>query len=59
MMVVIDTCILIDHSKEKLFIDDNEFKNYYVNSIVQLELKTTEKIKYNQKYALIRRKENE
>ena len=37
MMIVIDTCILIDHSKEKLFIDDNDFKNYYVNSIVQLE----------------------
>jgi len=37
MMIVIDTCILIDYSKEKLFIDDNDFKNYYVNSIVQLE----------------------
>jgi len=36
-MMIIDTCILIDHSKEKLLIEDNEFKNYYVNSIVQLE----------------------
>jgi len=36
-MIVIDTCILIDHSKEKLLIDDNDFKNCYVNSIVQLE----------------------
>ena len=36
-MIVIDTCILIDYSKEKILIDDNQFKDYYVNSIVQLE----------------------
>ncbi|SFV66552.1 Death on curing protein, Doc toxin [hydrothermal vent metagenome] len=36
-MIVIDTCILIDHSKEKIVIEDNQFKDYYVNSIIQLE----------------------
>jgi len=36
-MMIIDTCILIDHSKEKLLIEDTKLQNYYVNSIVQLE----------------------
>lgn len=36
-MIFIDTCILIDHSKDKLIIEDVAFENYYINSIVQLE----------------------
>ncbi|MCH9740686.1 MAG: PIN domain-containing protein [Epsilonproteobacteria bacterium] len=36
-MIVVDTCILIDHSKEKIVIDDSAFKDYYINSIIQLE----------------------
>lgn len=36
-MIFIDTCILIDYSNEKLWIDENSFKKVYINSIVQLE----------------------
>jgi predicted nucleic acid-binding protein len=36
-MIVVDTSILIDHSREKIVIDESEFKNLYVNSIIQLE----------------------
>jgi predicted nucleic acid-binding protein len=36
-MVFVDTCILIDHSKDKIDITDDEFKNYRINSIVELE----------------------
>jgi predicted nucleic acid-binding protein len=36
-MIVVDTSILIDHSKETVVIDESEFKNLYVNSIIQLE----------------------
>ena len=36
-MIVVDTSILIDHSKEKIFIDEMGFKDCYVNSIIQLE----------------------
>lgn len=36
-MIFIDTCILIDYSKEKMDIEDIDFKNYRINSIVQLE----------------------
>ncbi|CAA6819392.1 MAG: Death on curing protein, Doc toxin [uncultured Sulfurovum sp.] len=37
-MVIIDTCILIDYSKDKIEISEDEFVNCYVNSIIQLEL---------------------
>jgi predicted nucleic acid-binding protein len=36
-MVVVDTSILIDHSREKIVIDESEFKNFYINPIIQLE----------------------
>ena len=36
-MIVVDTSILINHSREKIVIDEREFKNLYVNSIIQLE----------------------
>jgi len=36
-MIVIDTSMLIDHSKDKLKISDDEFKGYYVNSVIELE----------------------
>jgi len=36
-MIVIDTSILIDHSKDKLNISDEEFEGYFVNSIIELE----------------------
>ena len=36
-MIFVDTCILIDHSKEKIaFLKKNQ-REYYINSIVQLE----------------------
>ncbi len=36
-MILIDTCILIDYSKERLCIEDSDFRDYYINSIIQLE----------------------
>jgi len=36
-MVFVDTCILIDYSRDKLDISDEEFNHLRVNSIVQLE----------------------
>ena len=36
-MIVVDTCILIDYSKEKLHIDEREFNDLCINSIIQLE----------------------
>ena len=36
-MVFLDTCILIDYSKDKIEIKDVECEKYYINSIVQLE----------------------
>ena len=36
-MILVDTCIFIDHSKDKLHIEENEFNNFCINSIVQLE----------------------
>jgi predicted nucleic acid-binding protein len=36
-MIFVDTCILIDYSKEVMDIDDIEENKYYINSIVQLE----------------------
>ena len=36
-MIFVDTCILIDYSKGKLDIDFS--KNYFINSIVELEFK--------------------
>jgi len=37
-MIFVDTCILIDYSKDRIDIDETLFKNFYINSIVQLEL---------------------
>ncbi|MEA2028357.1 MAG: type II toxin-antitoxin system VapC family toxin [Campylobacterota bacterium] len=37
-MILIDTCILIDYSKDKSTIDNATFSKSYINSIVQLEL---------------------
>ena len=36
-MILVDTCILIDYSKEKLLVEENEFNTFCINSIVQLE----------------------
>ena len=36
-MIFIDTCILIDYSREKIKIKEQSFQNFYTNSIVQLE----------------------
>ena len=36
-MILVDTCIFIDHSKDKLHIEENQFNNFCINSIVQLE----------------------
>lgn len=36
-MIFVDTCILIDYSKDKLHIEGNRFNDLYINSIVQLE----------------------
>ena len=37
-MIFVDTCILIDYSKDRIDIDETLFKDFYINSIVQLEL---------------------
>ena len=39
-MIFVDTCILIDYSKEKLHIEENKFNTFCINSIVQLEFLT-------------------
>jgi len=39
-MIVVDTCILIDYSKEKLLIDESQFNHFCINSIIQLEFLT-------------------
>ena len=36
-MIFVDTCILIDYSRDKIDIDETQFDNFYINSIVQLE----------------------
>ncbi len=36
-MILVDTCIFIDHSKDKLHIEEKEFDSFCINSIVQLE----------------------
>jgi len=36
-MVIVDTCILIDYSRDKIQISEDEFTACYVNSIIQLE----------------------
>jgi len=36
-MIIVDTCIFIDHSKEKLLIDESQFNDFCINSIIQLE----------------------
>ena len=36
-MIFVDTCILIDYSRDKIDIDKTQFDNFYINSIVQLE----------------------
>ena len=36
-MLFVDTCILIDYSRDKIDIDETQFDNFYINSIVQLE----------------------
>ncbi len=36
-MIFIDTCILIDYSKDIIAIDEKDKKAYCFNSIVQLE----------------------
>lgn len=41
-MTLIDTSILIDYSNEKLMIGEHEFRNSYVNTIVQLEFLISE-----------------
>ena len=37
-MTFVDTCILIDYSKDNIEIDEQLFQYYSINSIVQLEL---------------------
>jgi len=37
-MILIDTCILIDYTNDKLVIENATFSKFYINSIVQLEL---------------------
>ncbi len=36
-MIFVDTCILIDHSKDKINISEKDKKDLCINSIVQLE----------------------
>ena len=36
-MYLVDTCIFIDHSKDKLHIEESTFDEFCINSIVQLE----------------------
>ena len=36
-MVFVDTCILIDHSRGRIEIDEQDFEDYRINSIVQME----------------------
>ena len=36
-MIFIDTCVLIDYSKDSIAIDENDKKNYCLNSIVEME----------------------
>jgi len=38
-MIFIDTCILIDYSRNKMNLDLNSSNNYCISSIVQLEFK--------------------
>ncbi len=37
-MIFLDTCILIDYFRKSINISKNEFSNYCINSIVQMEL---------------------
>ena len=37
-MVFLDSCIMIDYINGKLNIDETEKKNYYINSIVDMEV---------------------
>ena len=37
-MIFVDTCILIDYSKDNIEIEEQLFQDYSINSIVQLEL---------------------
>lgn len=39
-MIFLDTCILIDYSKDKIIITDVDKENYCFSSIVQLEFTT-------------------
>jgi len=36
-MIFVDTCILIDYSRGKIELTDEDFRYFYINSIVQLE----------------------
>jgi len=36
-MIIVDTCIFIDHSKDKLYIEEHDFDDFCINSIIQLE----------------------
>ena len=36
-MILVDTCVLINYSKDKIHIEENEFNIFCINSIVQLE----------------------
>ena len=39
-MIFLDTCILIDYSKDKIIITEEDKQNYCFSSIVQLEFTT-------------------
>ena len=36
-MIFVDTCILIDNSKNKIILTDNDKKELCINSVVELE----------------------
>jgi len=37
-MILVDTCILIDYSKDRIKIEEDLFDDYAINSVIQLEL---------------------
>lgn len=49
-MVFLDTCMLIDYSKDKIIIKDSDKQNYCFSSIVQLEFTTGALNKRRYKY---------
>ena len=52
-MILVDTCILIDYSKGYIEIEEGDFSEYYINSIVQLEFLLILQKNKNQIYIML------